>query len=131
MGSDLKDGVRKRFKLLNVTRFTGTMPDELGKLIALQHLDLSDNELTGESNVWIRCIYIVYLAARCPCFERNPLCGKIKLWFSVVAKIESYGVFHRLYLLMDRKRRPKTEKGISFDLDFAIRNKKLSCDIGF
>ena len=76
MGSDLKDGVRNRFKLLDVTCFTGPIPDELGKLTALQHLDLFWNKLTGESNVWIRCICFVYLAARCPCFERDPLCGK-------------------------------------------------------
>ena len=64
MGSDLKDGVRNRFKLLDVTRFTGTIPDELGKLFALQHLDLSDNELTGESNVWIRCMYLFRVSCR-------------------------------------------------------------------
>ena len=63
MGSDLKDDVRNRFKLYDVTRFTGPMPDELGKLTALEHLDLSRNKLTGESNVWIICICFVYLAA--------------------------------------------------------------------
>ena len=37
--------------LLDVTCCTGSIPSELGKLRALQRLDLSSNQLTGKSNV--------------------------------------------------------------------------------
>ena len=37
--------------LLDVTCWTGSIPSELGKLRALQGLDLSSNQLTGEPNV--------------------------------------------------------------------------------
>ena len=37
--------------LLGVPCYTGSIPSELGNLIALQGLDLSSNEVAGESNV--------------------------------------------------------------------------------
>ena len=37
--------------LFDVTRCTGSIPRELGNLIALQSLLLSGNNLTGESNM--------------------------------------------------------------------------------
>ena len=37
--------------LLDVTCCTGSIPSELGYLRAIQRLDLSSNQLTGESNV--------------------------------------------------------------------------------